>query len=48
MGIAGGVLLGNAIAGMLGGSEANAAETSEPRDQEDDGGDSGDFDDSEL
>ncbi|WP_081160602.1 DUF2076 family protein [Ensifer aridi] len=48
MGVAGGVLLGNAIAGMLGGSEANAVETSEPRDQENDGGDSGDFGDSEL
>lgn len=48
MGVAGGVLLGNAIAGMFDGSEANAAEKSEPQDQEDDGGDSGDFGDSEL
>jgi uncharacterized protein len=39
MGVAGGVLLGNAIAGMLGGNEANAAEpvqgnTSETQDNE--------------
>ncbi|RVH29282.1 DUF2076 domain-containing protein [Sinorhizobium meliloti] len=47
MGVAGGVLLGNAITGMLGGSEANAAEKSEPEEQED-GGATGDFGDSEL
>ncbi|WVT75613.1 DUF2076 domain-containing protein (plasmid) [Sinorhizobium chiapasense] len=48
MGVAGGVLLGNAIAGMLGGSEANAAETEKPQDQPEDAGDDGDFGDVEL
>jgi len=49
MGVAGGVLLGNAIAGMFGGNEASAAENpaEEPADEsasEDDGGFSdGDF-----
>ncbi|MER9574941.1 DUF2076 domain-containing protein, partial [Mesorhizobium sp. M0115] len=52
MGVAGGVLLGNAIAGMFGGSEAQAAERPAPQpdeaDQADDassdnGGDFGDM-----
>jgi hypothetical protein len=34
--------------GMLGGSEANAAEQSEPQEQADDGGASGDFGDSDF
>lgn len=51
LGVTGGVLLGSAIAGMLGGTEAQAAETAPPEDQNmdasggDDGGDWGsDFD----
>ncbi len=45
MGVAGGVLLGNAIAGMIGGDEAQAAEPTpaheaeEPADDMDFGGD---------
>ncbi|WP_137154031.1 DUF2076 domain-containing protein [Rhizobium sp. FKL33] len=39
MGVAGGVLLGNAIAGMLGGDEAQAAESDDS--SQDDGGDDG-------
>lgn len=41
MGVAGGLLLGNAIGGMFGGNEAQAAETQEPADDaaaQDDGG----------
>ncbi|RWK82087.1 MAG: DUF2076 domain-containing protein [Mesorhizobium sp.] len=53
MGVAGGVLLGNAIAGMLGGSEAQATEPAAPQADEaaadqagdaDGGGDFGDID----
>ncbi|NGO53754.1 DUF2076 domain-containing protein [Allomesorhizobium camelthorni] len=51
MGVAGGVLLGNAIAGMFGGNQAQAAEPAETSDNEaardeagfDDGGDFGDI-----
>jgi hypothetical protein len=46
MGVAGGVLLGNAIAGMFGESEAQAAEPPAPQEDDagsDDGGDSGDI-----
>ncbi len=49
MGVAGGVLLGNAIAGMFGGNEAQAAEPAEQSQEDnadtgfDDGGDFGDF-----
>ncbi|MEI5682665.1 DUF2076 domain-containing protein [Mesorhizobium sp. CGMCC 1.15528] len=49
MGVAGGVLLGSAIAGMFGGNEAQAAETNEEPQADnvdtgfDDGGDFGDF-----
>jgi hypothetical protein len=51
MGVAGGVLLGNAIAGMFGGNQAQAAEPAETADNEaapdeagfDDGGDFGDI-----
>ena len=41
MGVAGGVLLGNAIAGMFGGDEAQAAQPAEeaPADEADFGGD---------
>ncbi|GGE32998.1 hypothetical protein GCM10007276_07830 [Agaricicola taiwanensis] len=52
MGVAGGVLLGNAIAGMLGGGEAQAAETPAPAEEEpqaDDAGfDDAGFDDNEF
>lgn len=51
MGVAGGVLLANAIAGMFGGNEANAAEPTQGRDEEaadneepDEGGGSSDSD----
>lgn len=47
MGVAGGVLLGNAIAGMLGGSEANAAGKADPQEEQEDAGDN-DFGDAEL
>ncbi|WP_139043988.1 DUF2076 family protein, partial [Allomesorhizobium alhagi] len=51
MGVAGGVLLGNAIAGMFGGNQAQAAEPAETADNEaapdeagfDEGGDFGDI-----
>jgi hypothetical protein len=43
MGVAGGVLLGNAIAGMLGGDEAQAAESNAADDGGDDGGDDDSF-----
>ncbi|MER9892685.1 DUF2076 domain-containing protein [Mesorhizobium sp. M0119] len=52
MGVAGGVLLGNAIAGMFGGSEAKAAETPAPQPDSagsnEPGDSSGDFGDFEL
>jgi hypothetical protein len=41
MGVAGGLLLGNAIAGMLGSNEAQAAETSPQEDQAADAGEEG-------
>lgn len=41
MGVAGGVLLGNAIAGMFGGSEAQAAEPDTTQDDQDTGDDGG-------
>ncbi len=47
MGVAGGVLLAKAIAGMIGGNEAEAAETG-ANDAAADAGDGGDFGDFEM